>query len=208
MSTEKKEQRKAADRDRQKSEILDIARRDFAAKGYEGASMNEIAEGSGFSVGHIYNVIGNKDALFDAVMMREGIELAGLVAASIESRENTSERGRVERLIDTVLEYFDSHREFFQIYLNETGGMRANIERRWARQLVELKKQTDIHVEEMFVRAAAEGLTADLAPTDMAIALSELINGFIAAWAAGGYAGKISDKSDVIKHILWHGIQR
>lgn len=208
MGMDKREQRKAAERDRQKNEILDVARREFAAKGYERVLMNEIAENSGYSVGHIYNVIGNKDSLFEAVLMREGFQLAVMVETEIEAHKEKPVRECIDRLIDVVLEFFDSHREFFEIYLNETGGMRANIERRWAKPLCELKKQTDERVGQLFARAAREGALSDLAPADMTVAFSELINGFIAAWAVGGYPGNVSEKSDVIKHILWNGIQR
>ena len=86
--------------------------------------------------------------------------------------------------------------------------MRANIERRWARPLCDLKERTDEQVFELFARAVKEEAIAGLDPADMAVAFSELINGFIASWAAGGYAGNVSEKSDVIKHILWNGITR
>jgi AcrR family transcriptional regulator len=208
MPFEKREQRKAADRDRQRNEILDVARREFAAKSYERVSMHEVADLSGYSVGHIYNVVGKKDALFEAVMMREAIQLAVGIDREISGCEDEPVRQRVDGLIDAVLEFFDSHREFFEIYLNETGGMRANIERRWTKPLCELKRETDVRVEELFARSSREGVLADLAPADMTIAFWELLNGFIASWAAGGYPGKISEKSDVIKHILWNGIQR
>jgi TetR/AcrR family transcriptional regulator len=208
MTIDKREQRKAAERDRQKNEILDVARREFAARGYEGVLMNEIAERSGYSVGHIYNVIGNKEALFDAVLVRDGIQLVALVEAEFAAHGRKPVRECIDGVIDTVMKFFDSHREFFEIYLNETGGMRANIERRWAKQLCEMKRQTDARVRELFARAAREGVIADLDPADMAVAFSELINGFIASWAAGGYTGNVSEKSDVIKHILWNGIKR
>jgi len=208
MAFEKREQRRAAEKDRQKNEILDVARREFAAKGYGRVLMNEIAERSGYSVGHIYNVIGTKDALFEAVLVRDGIKLAALVETVCENYENKSVREFTDVLIETVMEFFDSHREFFEIYLNEAGGVRANIERRWAKTLCELKSRTDEHVRRIFARAVKEGAIADLEPADVAVAFTELINGFIASWAADGYQGNVSDKSDVIKYILWNGIQK
>ncbi|MCK4776229.1 MAG: TetR family transcriptional regulator, partial [Candidatus Krumholzibacteria bacterium] len=51
--TQQKEIRKAAERDRQRNEILNVGLSAFAANGYDGASMNEIAGVSGYSVGHI-----------------------------------------------------------------------------------------------------------------------------------------------------------
>jgi hypothetical protein len=92
--------------------------------------------------------------------------------------------------------------------MNEAGGARVNIERHFAAPLAEMKRRTDARVRQLFAKAAAEGVTADLSAADMAIALSELINGFIMAWSLGGYRGRIASKADVIKRILWKGISR
>ena len=59
----------------------------------------------------------------------------------------------------------------------------------------------------LFRQAADAGLTAELSPSDMRTALSELISGFLAAWAAAGYRGRVSRKAKVIKHLLWNGIR-
>jgi len=205
---EKKEQRKAEQRERQKAEILDVALGVFAARGYEGASMNEIAAESGYSVGHIYNVVGTKEELFDAVMIRESSKLTVELAETIESCRKGASRECIDRLVETILSFFDDHRTFFQIYINETGGKRLQIERRFCTRLVEMKEATDELLEKLFSKAISENEADDLEPGDLVIVFSELINGFIAAWAADGYPGKISEKSSVIKHILWNGIQR
>jgi AcrR family transcriptional regulator len=205
---EKKELRKAEQRERQKTEILDVALGVFAARGYEGASMNEIAAASGYSVGHIYNVVGTKEELFDAVMIRESTKLTEGLGATIESCRDGASRECIDRLIDTTLEFFDDHRKFFQIYINETRGKRMQIEGRFCSRLVEIKKATDELLGNLFSKAIAEKTVADFDPSDLTIVFFELINGFVAAWAGDGYSGNISSKSNVIKHILWNGIQR
>jgi len=201
-----RERRRAAERERQQAEILGVALRAFAKPGYAGASMNDIAAQSGYSVGHIYNVIGNKAAVFDAVMLREGSLLADRMTAAIAEHPDDPE-GAIDGVIDTVLDFFDNHRDFFEIYLRHAAGIRANVERVFSPALSELKKKTDNRIKRLFRQAADKGLTAELSTSDMAIAFSELINGFIAAWAAAGYQGRISRKSKVIKHLLWKGIR-
>jgi AcrR family transcriptional regulator len=205
---EKREQRKAEQRERQKTEILDVALDVFAARGYEGASMNEIATESGYSVGHIYNVVESKEGLFDEVMIRESRKLTDGLVATIDSCRDGAARECIDRLIDAILEFFDDHRTFFQIYINETGGKRLQIERRFCSRLVDMKKATDELLAKLFSKAISENAAADIDTDDLVIVFSELINGFVAAWAADGYPGKISGKSNVIKHILWNGIQR
>jgi AcrR family transcriptional regulator len=199
-----RDRRRAAERERQQAEILNVALGAFAESGYAGASMNDIAKESGYSVGHIYNVIGNKAAVFDAVMLRVGSLLADRIAVA-EKAHPDDPVGAIDEIIETVLDFFDSHRDFFEIYLRHAAGIRANVERVFSPALAELKKKMDNRIKRLFRQAADKGLTAELSPADMTIAFGELINGFIAAWAAAGYHGRISPKSKVIKHLLWKG---
>ncbi len=204
--TNRRERRRAAERERQQAEILDVALRAFARSGYAGTSMNDIAAESGFSVGHIYNVIGNKAAVFDAVMLRGGNLLADRITAADKAHGGDPARA-IDEIIEAVLDFFDDNRDFFEVYLRHAAGISANIERVFSPALAELKKKMDKRIERLFRQAADKGLTAGLSPSDMRIAFSELIDGFIAAWAAAGYQGRIIRKSKVIKHLLWRGIR-
>jgi AcrR family transcriptional regulator len=201
-----RERRRAAERERQQTEILDVALGAFAESGYAGASMNDIASESGYSVGHIYNVVGNKAVLFDAVMLREGNLLVDRISTA-DAAHPDNPVGAIDGIIDTVLDFFDNHREFFEIYLRHAAGIRANVERVFSPAFAELKRKTDNRIKRLFRQVVDKGLSAELSPADMTIAFGELINGFIAAWAATGYRGRISRKSKVIKHLLWRGIR-
>ncbi|MFR0355194.1 TetR/AcrR family transcriptional regulator [Streptomyces sediminimaris] len=53
---------------RTRSLLLDAAARTFARKGFAGASVEEIAETAGFSVGAVYSNFKNKDELFVALL--------------------------------------------------------------------------------------------------------------------------------------------
>src|SRR5919108_3500916 len=44
--------------------LLDSAARTFARKGFAGASVEEIAESAGFSIGAVYSNFGGKEELF------------------------------------------------------------------------------------------------------------------------------------------------
>lgn len=205
---EKKEIRKAEQRERQKNEILDVALEIFAAKTYDGASMNEIAAESGYSVGHIYNVVGTKEALFDEVMIRESAALSGELTRVIDSCEGGNASGCINQLVDAILEFFDGRRDFFQIYINETGGKHSQIDRRFCGRLNEMKSFLDGLIADLFGKAIEQNSVGDFDPDDLVIVFSELVNGFVSRWASRGYPGKISEKSEVIKSFLWNGIQR
>jgi AcrR family transcriptional regulator len=50
------------------AEILDSARRAFAEKGFDGASMQDIARKAGMSVGNFYRYFPSKDAIVEALI--------------------------------------------------------------------------------------------------------------------------------------------
>ncbi len=208
MNTDPREERKAQERDWQRKKILDAALGAFAANGYVGASMNEVAEVSGFSVGHIYNVIGKKDALFEEVVSRELDEMFDMIDDIFERNAEGPASLCIDSVIDATLTFFDSHKLFFQVYLNETDGKRISSKRLPCARLGERLASSEKRLRRLFKRAIDEGAVADLSPNDLATFFDEIIKGFIGAWAAEGYRGKISTKAKVIKQVLWHGIHR
>jgi AcrR family transcriptional regulator len=54
--------------ERTRDELLDAARAVFAAKGFHGSSVDEIAAAAGYTTGAIYSRFGGKDRLFLAVL--------------------------------------------------------------------------------------------------------------------------------------------
>lgn len=203
----RQEARRAEQRARQRREILDVALSAFASRGYEHASMNDIATAAGCSVGQVYNVVGNKGELFEAAMLRESTEFETLVDTVIARHRGGPARVCIDDLIDASLAFFDGHREFFQVYLNEAGGLRTNLSRAFSSSLHVFDRRIGRKVERQLRLAARQGDAGHMTSSDMMIAFSELLNGFLSAWAAGGYRGRIARKANVIKHLLWKGIQ-
>ncbi len=77
-------------------QILDGARRMFLAKGFEGASMQDVARAAGVSKGTLYVYFDNKEAMFEALVAAE----CGRLQQAIRSLgAGTSEVGHELRLI-------------------------------------------------------------------------------------------------------------
>jgi AcrR family transcriptional regulator len=60
--------------------LLDAAARTFARKGYAGASVEEIAESAGYSIGAVYSNFGGKQELFLELMSRRADRRRAAVA--------------------------------------------------------------------------------------------------------------------------------
>jgi AcrR family transcriptional regulator len=71
-----RERRRAQRLESRRREIVTVAEELFATHGFDGTSLAMIAEGTGYSVGGVYNFFPSKDAVYDAVVARRGVEMA------------------------------------------------------------------------------------------------------------------------------------
>jgi AcrR family transcriptional regulator len=105
------------DADSTRSNILDVAMREFADKGLDGARVDEIAEKTASSKRMIYYYFGGKDELYRAVLERA---YAGI--REREAAENFEALPADEALRAHVAHTFDyhaTHPEFVRLVMNE-----------------------------------------------------------------------------------------
>jgi AcrR family transcriptional regulator len=101
--------------------IAQAAKAVFAERGYQGATLEEIAQRAGMSKATIYIYYKNKDDLFLQVVE----ELVNM-AMAITAEEATTSKPPIEKLYAMVrnkMEFYERERDFFRIYLNERHGL-------------------------------------------------------------------------------------
>ncbi len=101
--------------------IAQAAKEVFAERGYQGATLEEIAQRAGMSKATIYIYYKNKDDLFVHVVE----ELYDAVTATT-AQEAVVSKPPLEKLAGIVrakMEFFERERDFFRIYLNEKHGL-------------------------------------------------------------------------------------
>ncbi len=85
--------------------LLEAAAAVFAEKGFDGATMTQIAAHAAAAIGSLYQFFPNKEILADAVLVRYG-ELIDAGLAEIEGRAGRlSPAALADALIDLMLEY-------------------------------------------------------------------------------------------------------
>ncbi len=87
MASDEKPRRltRAESKEQTRRRLLDAAAHTFARKGYAGASVEEVAEAAGYSVGAVYSNFANKEELFSALMTDRAVNQMGEVAHIIDS---------------------------------------------------------------------------------------------------------------------------
>jgi AcrR family transcriptional regulator len=103
------------------STIAQAAKEVFAERGYQRATLEEIAQQAGMSKATIYLYYRNKDDLFLHV-----VENLVNMAIAATAQEATTARPPLEKLSSMVrskVEFYERERAFFRIYLNEKQGL-------------------------------------------------------------------------------------
>jgi AcrR family transcriptional regulator len=101
-------------------EILEAGRRVFAARGFEAASVDEIARLARVAKGTVYLYYPSKRALYRAAL-RQGLSL--LMSELQERMEAArSVRNKIRAYVETKVDFIERHRDFLCIYSAATAG--------------------------------------------------------------------------------------
>jgi AcrR family transcriptional regulator len=106
-----REQSKAATR----TKLLDAARQVFAARGFHGASVEEIASVAGYSTGALYSNFGGKEDLFLSLMDREVSAHARELAEAVGRPPSVTERA--EGGAHFWMAFIEREREMFLLFM-------------------------------------------------------------------------------------------
>jgi AcrR family transcriptional regulator len=103
-----------AERERQ---MIVVAEEMFAERGYQAASMDEIAERVGVSKPMLYEYFGSKEGLFVACIRRAKAELLAVTTESVAGRESAEDALRAGLV--AFFEFADSHRRSWELIRRE-----------------------------------------------------------------------------------------
>jgi len=140
-------------------QILDIAHRRFAERGYGAVTMDDLAAAAGVTKPLLYAYFGNKERLYSACMERAGDAMLAAVGAAVASAA-----GPTEALRDGLRAFFafvDGDRDAWRVLFDETlpaGGELARAVADYRERLLALVAQTQLALipEPSRERAATE----------------------------------------------------
>lgn len=100
-----------------REQLLEVGRTVFAERGYDGASIEEIAERAGVSKPVVYEHFGGKEGLYAVVVERETSRLLEVMAGSLQGRHP---RQLLEAAALALLGYVEEHADGFTILIRES----------------------------------------------------------------------------------------
>lgn len=133
--------------------LLHAAATVFAEKGYEAATMTEIAERAAAPIGSLYQFFPSKEALADALLDRYGERVEAALEAVEERAASLSTPALADALLDVLVNLAEERRTaliLFEVRANATvkpGEFRQMMRGRVARVLA--RKRPDLSTEEL-----------------------------------------------------------
>jgi AcrR family transcriptional regulator len=163
----------AKQRETQRANILEGAKRVFARKGHA-ATMADVAVAAGVSQGLAYRYFASKEEIYRA-LVDQALEHADLMAAQPLHEYSATPGERLTRLITRLVEYRRDHLEFFQLLdqvLNSSGT---------PDDIVELIRQRREHFlgefRQLIIDGQASGEVAAGDPDQLVIAMTACLDG-------------------------------
>jgi AcrR family transcriptional regulator len=183
--------------------ILEAARSVFATKGFNDATVDDIANAAGVAKGTVYLYYRSKrDIYFSA--LKFGIQQMYAVLDEQLKAESTTE-GKLRALIAVKLAYFDENRDFFKIYYSELGNLCIHpgaIDSEFKTLYLEQAKVIESILKEGARRKVLRAVRAEQA----AFAISDIIRGVVTQRLLGWSKSKTTQDVEFIFDLIWKGI--
>ncbi|MGI8457001.1 MAG: TetR/AcrR family transcriptional regulator [Propionibacteriaceae bacterium] len=185
-------------RAQRREQLIDVGRALFAERGFDAASVEEIAANAGVSKPVVYEHFSGKEGLYAVVVDREVRTLLDGIHTSL-SAGSTGQRELVERAALALLDYIDGHTDGFQVLarnspLGSSGGSFATVLGDVATQVTDL--------------LAAEFERRRFDP-DTAPIYAQMLVGMVAMTGQWWLEERTPGKAEVAAHLVnlaWNGL--
>ncbi|HEU5483278.1 MAG TPA: TetR/AcrR family transcriptional regulator [Microlunatus sp.] len=180
-----------------REQLIEIARRLFAEKGFEGTSVEEIAATAEVSKPVVYEHFGGKEGLYAVVVDRE----VGYLLAEIEGALSAGGRSRelVEQAALALLDYVETHTDGFRILVRDSSV--ASSSGSFASLLSDIASQVEGLLVTEFKRHGLEAKTAPM--------YAQMLVGMIALTGQWWLGARKPKKAEVAAHLVnlaWNGL--
>ena len=118
--------RKERDRLLRRSDILRASEHVFAQKGYDKATMQDIAREAQYATGTVYLYFKDKESLYFSLLEEKISEMMSIIKEKTAGDKDVKVKLNV--LIYESLDFFENNQDFFHIFVSETSKFRWMID--------------------------------------------------------------------------------
>ncbi len=157
--------------------MLAAARRLYARKGYQQASMVEIARASELAVGTLYQLFPSKEAILRSLLEDRMDELVTRVRAALEGRRDV--RDQLRQIVETHLAFARDNADILRLYLSGWIGYDTRTRQRFGDRLDARYERYVALLTGVFEAGVRSGALAPRPSRRLAVTLAGLIHAVI-----------------------------
>jgi AcrR family transcriptional regulator len=180
-----------------REQLLDVGRRLFAEKGFEGTSVEEIAATAQVSKPVVYEHFGGKEGLYAVVVDREIHELLHAITGALSTDDHP--RILLEQAALALLDYIETSTDGFRILVRDSPVAQST--GTFASLISDVASQVEHLLVEQF---RARNLDATTAPL-----YAQMLVGMVALTGQHWLDSQKPKKADVAAHLVnlaWNGL--
>lgn len=185
------------------TEILQAAHHVFAEKGFDQATIADIAKTAGVAKGTVYLYYRSKREVYWAALKRDLVLMRDQTRQNLESAETIEEKLRA--VIASKLRYFEEHKDFFRIYYSEFARP-VTRHTQFQRQIDELYLDQVQLLEQALQQAIRKKLMRHVRADATAFAVLDLTRGVVIQRLRGWSRAALDEDIASTFDLVWKGI--
>jgi AcrR family transcriptional regulator len=197
MKKTRRQTRHDREREQHRQEILEAAERVFAEKGFDRATMEDVAHEAEFSVGTLYNFFDNKEALYGEVLVNIAEDFHAALCAETERKGNPLDA--ITGVVALRFHKMEEHGGFFRRIMEAKPGSRTFPDHAIPRSCHGRYEDYLQALAVLFKKAMAEGQVRKADPLYSALALEGAINAYWAYWRRKDVTMPIADRVETVR---------
>jgi len=178
--TSKREQRRQAEAELRRSDILAAAATAFAERGFQGAQVAEIANDAELPLNAVYALFKGKEELYEAVIHAAATTVRDRVRGEVDPL--TDPREKLLGAIDALFACFEDHEPLLRLYARSTHGLPWRVRQALGPGTAELFVGFQRWLRELASEAGRTGLLGSLDPDAVALTLRGAVLTAAAQW--------------------------
>ncbi len=185
------------------AEILEAAYRVFAERGFDEATMAEIARAAGVAKGTLYLYYPSKQEIYEAALRQSAVEVDARTKAALERAAGVD--GKIRAFIETKLRFFEEHRDFFRL-TERAYGYPARHASQHARLVDELRLGQVKLLDQILQQAVRRKAVRPVRTEAAAFAIFDLTRSIVTQRLRGASRATLDDDIAFAFELTWKGI--
>lgn len=182
------------------TEILQAARKVFARKGFDGATVDEIAEAAGVAKGTVYLYFQSKSDIYFEALRRGLVALIEETSRKMEAAPSAA--GKIRAFISTRIHSAEANRDLVSIYLTEFGKIHACVHKEFRNLYLRQSKA----LETILQHAAEQGQIRAPRPELAALMIYEMTRGLVVQRLLGWSKTTADEDIEALFGLIWRAL--